>query len=163
MWWTPPSSMVVSLRDAASTHASLTQSRMGYRDVSGAGSARRHVRHVREGDSRMRQFTAERLSGFGTSVFSEMSRLAAEHNAINLGQGFPDFPGPNLVKEAAVAAIHADLNQYAPSHGLPRLRRAIAADFARAHGREVDPEAEVTVTSGATEALHAVLLACVNP
>lgn len=111
----------------------------------------------------MRQFTAERLSGFGTSVFSEMSRLAAEHNAINLGQGFPDFPGPNLVKEAAVAAIHADLNQYAPSHGLPRLRRAIAADFARAHGREVDPEAEVTVTSGATEALHAVLLACVNP
>ena len=58
---------------------------------------------------------AQRLTGFGTSVFTEMSRLAVEHRAINLGQGFPDFPGPELVKEAAVRAIHADLNQYAPS------------------------------------------------
>jgi len=111
----------------------------------------------------MRQQTAQRLSGFGTSVFSEMSRLAAEHNAINLGQGFPDFPGPDLVKQAAVAAIHADLNQYAPSHGLARLRRAIAADFSARYDCQVDPETDVTVTNGATEALHAALLACVDP
>ncbi|MDI3341527.1 MAG: methionine aminotransferase [Sphaerobacter sp.] len=111
----------------------------------------------------MRQVAASRLRGFGTSVFSEMSRLAVEHEAINLGQGFPDFPGPDLAKEAAAAAIQADLNQYAPSHGLPRLRRAIAATFAHTYGRAVDPEHEVTVTSGATEALLATLLAVLEP
>ncbi|RIK36723.1 MAG: aminotransferase, partial [Chloroflexi bacterium] len=102
---------------------------------------------------------AHRLSGFGTSVFSEMSRLAVEHQAINLGQGFPDFPGPEFVKAAAEAAIRADMNQYAPSHGTPRLRRAIAADWSSRFGREVDPEREVTVTTGATEALMVGMLA----
>ncbi len=106
---------------------------------------------------------AQRLDGFGTSVFTEMSRLAVEHRAINLGQGFPDFPGPDLVKEAAVRAIHGDQNQYAPSHGTPRLRQAIAATFARTYGRAVDPDTEVTVTSGATEALQAAMLAFVDP
>ncbi len=112
---------------------------------------------------RMVRSTAQRLTGFGTSVFTEMSRLAVEHRAINLGQGFPDFPGPDLVKEAAARAIHADLNQYAPSHGTPRLRQAIAATFARTYGREVDPDSEVTITTGATEALQAAMLAFVDP
>lgn len=107
--------------------------------------------------------SAQRLAGFGTTVFTEMSALAAEHGAINLGQGFPDFPGPGFVKEAAIEAIRADLNQYAPSHGLPRLREAIAADWATQHGVEVDPDAEVTVTSGATEALLSAMLALVDP
>ncbi|HEX7102578.1 MAG TPA: methionine aminotransferase [Nitrolancea sp.] len=106
---------------------------------------------------------AQRLNGFGTSVFTEMSRLAVEHGAINLGQGFPDFPGPDLVKEAAVVAIRADLNQYAPSHGTPRLRQAIAAGFEHTYGRAVDAEAEVTVTTGATEAMQVAMLALLDP
>lgn len=107
--------------------------------------------------------SAQRLHGFGTSVFTEMSRLAIEHRAINLGQGFPDFPGPDLVKEAAVRAIHADLNQYAPSHGAPRLRQAIAGTFSRTYGRDIDADSQVTVTTGATEALQAAILAFVDP
>ena len=106
---------------------------------------------------------ATRLQGFGTSVFTEMSVLAVQHEAINLGQGFPDFAGPAFVKEAALEAIRSDLNQYAPSHGLPRLRAAIAADWQAQHGVQVDPEAEITVTSGATEALLSTLLAFVDP
>jgi aspartate/methionine/tyrosine aminotransferase len=106
---------------------------------------------------------AGRLRGLGVTIFSEMTRLAIAHGAINLGQGFPDFPGPDFVKEAAVTAIRADLNQYAPSHGLPRLRKAIAATFERSYGHPVDPESEVTVTTGATEGLHAALLALVDP
>jgi len=106
---------------------------------------------------------AQRLNGFGTSVFTEMSRLAVEHGAINLGQGFPDFPGPDVVKEAAVAAIRADLNQYAPSHGTPRLRQAIAAGFEHTYGRSIDADAEVTVTTGATEAMQVAMLALLDP
>ncbi|HVX29943.1 MAG TPA: aminotransferase class I/II-fold pyridoxal phosphate-dependent enzyme, partial [Nitrolancea sp.] len=111
----------------------------------------------------MARGAARRLDGFGTSVFTEMSRLAVEHGAINLGQGFPDFPGPDLVKEAAVTAIRADLNQYAPSHGTPRLRQAIATTFEQTYGRAVDVEAEVTVTTGATEAMQVAMLALLDP
>ena len=75
----------------------------------------------------MLQTMAGRIKGFGTSIFSEMSALALEHNAINLSQGFPDFASPELVKRAAIDAIRADHNQYAPSPGLASLRRAIAA------------------------------------
>ncbi|MBA3415142.1 MAG: aminotransferase class I/II-fold pyridoxal phosphate-dependent enzyme [Chloroflexia bacterium] len=106
---------------------------------------------------------SSRVRGFGTSVFIEMSRLAQEHGAVNLGQGFPDFPGPEFAKEAAAAAIAADHNQYAPSSGTPRLRAAIAADWGRRFGRAVDPEREVTVTSGATEAIFAALQALLGP
>jgi aspartate/methionine/tyrosine aminotransferase len=106
---------------------------------------------------------ADRISSFGTSVFTEMSRLAVEHQAINLGQGFPDFAGPDFVKEAAAAAIAADMNQYAPSHGTPRLRNAVAADWATRYGRELDPDREVTVTTGATEAIFVAMLAFLNP
>lgn len=111
----------------------------------------------------MRQRMAERIRDVGTSIFTEMSALAARHQAINLSQGFPDFAGPEFVKRAAVAAIDADNNQYAPSHGLRPLREAVARSWRRHHGRELDPEAEITVTSGATEALLAAVLATLNP
>ncbi len=106
---------------------------------------------------------ASRIRSFGTSIFSEMSRLALEHNAVNLSQGFPDFPGPEYVKQAAVAEINADQNQYAPSPGLLALRQAIAAKLQRHYGLEYDAEAEVTVTSGATEALFSTLQALIEP
>ena len=106
---------------------------------------------------------ARRVAGFGTTIFTEMSALATQHSAVNLGQGFPDFPGPAFVKQAAAAAIAADLNQYAPMPGTPRLRQAVAAQWLREHGREVDWQSEVTVTSGATEALCGVALAFLNP
>jgi aspartate/methionine/tyrosine aminotransferase len=111
----------------------------------------------------MRDPRAGRVAGFGTSVFTEMSRLAVEHKAVNLGQGFPDFPGPDFVKEAAIQAIRADLNQYAVSHGTPRLRRSIAETWKRAYGREIDPETEVSVASGATELILDAILGLVNP
>ncbi|CAN5346483.1 methionine aminotransferase [soil metagenome] len=111
----------------------------------------------------MDRYAAQRIQRFGTSVFSEMSRLSAIHQAVNLGQGFPDFPGPDFVKEAAKRAIDANLNQYAPSHGLPRLRNAIAATFERATGRAIDVDSEITVTSGATEAVYDAVQAFLNP
>jgi aspartate/methionine/tyrosine aminotransferase len=111
----------------------------------------------------MGQVGAARIQGFGTSVFTEMTRLAIKHQAVNLGQGFPDFSGPEFVKEAAAAAIFADQNQYAPSHGVPRLRHAIARTWGAAYGRELDPDTEITVTTGATEGMLAALLALVDP
>lgn len=111
----------------------------------------------------MGDYLAKRVAGFGTSVFTEMSRLAVQHGAVNLGQGFPDFAGPDFVKEAAIQAIRADLNQYAVSHGALRLRRAIAETWQRAYGRAVDPETEVSVGSGATEVILDAILALVNP
>jgi aspartate/methionine/tyrosine aminotransferase len=107
--------------------------------------------------------SARRVAGFGTTIFTEMSALAIQHGAINLGQGFPDFPGPDFVKQAAAAAIDADLNQYAPMPGLPRLRQAVAAEWQRMNGRAVDWQTEVSVTSGATEALCGAALALLNP
>ena len=98
----------------------------------------------------MTERLAKRVAGFTTSVFTEMSRLAIRHRAVNLGQGFPDFPGPDFVKEAAIQAIRADQNQYAVSHGTPRLRRGIAETWQRTYGREMDPETEVTVGGGAS-------------
>ena len=92
-----------------------------------------------------------------------MTRLAAEYNAVNLGQGFPDFPGPDFVKDAAKTAIDADLNQYAISAGSARLRAEIAKRYSLLFDREIDPRSEVTVTSGATEALFAAMTAFVGP
>ena len=106
---------------------------------------------------------ADRLAGFGTSIFTEMTRLAVEHRAVNLGQGFPDFPAPGFVKEAATAAIIDDHNQYAPAAGLPRLRQAIAGHYLQQHGLKLDPDREITVTAGATEALFDSILGLVNP
>ena len=107
--------------------------------------------------------TATRTHGFTESVIREMTRVAHEHGAINLAQGFPDFPAPDVLKEAACAAIRADINQYAVTWGTPRFRRALAAKYARFYGMDVDEAREITVTCGATEAMAAVLLATVNP
>jgi N-succinyldiaminopimelate aminotransferase len=107
----------------------------------------------------MRDVAAQRVRGFGTSIFTEMSRLASEHNAVNLGQGFPDFPGPAFVKEAAKNAIDANANQYAVSFGSPRLREEIAKTWFLQTGQQIDTAAEITVTTGATEAIFDVMLA----
>lgn len=92
-----------------------------------------------------------------------MSALARQFDAVNLGQGFPDFPGPDFVKEAAKAAIDADLNQYAISSGSPRLRQQVAIDASIALGRELDPGREVVVANGATEAIFDAILAFAGP
>jgi aminotransferase len=107
--------------------------------------------------------TARRTHGFTESVIREMTRVADEFGAINLAQGFPDFPAPDVLKEAAVRAIRDDVNQYAVTWGAPRLRAAVAASYDRWYDLEVDPDRQVTVTCGATEAMAAVLLALVNP
>ena len=100
---------------------------------------------------------------FTESVIREMTRLAIRHGAVNLAQGFPDFAAPAEVKEAAVRAVHADINQYAITWGAREFRRAIAARFQKDSGLAIDPEQEVTVCCGATEAMIASLLAVVNP
>ena len=107
--------------------------------------------------------TAQRTHGFTESVIRGMTRLARVHNAINLAQGFPDFPAPEAVKEAAIAAIRADVNQYAITWGAKRLREALAHKMQDFYGLAVDPETEITITCGATEAMAAVLLALVDP
>jgi N-succinyldiaminopimelate aminotransferase len=106
---------------------------------------------------------ADRIANVGMTIFSEMTRLAQEHNAVNLGQGFPDFDGPQEIKRLAMEAIASGKNQYAPMIGLPALRRAIARHQARFYVHEVDPDLEVTVTTGATEGLLCTLLAFINP
>lgn len=111
-----------------------------------------------------RPILAGRVAHLGTTVFSEFSALALKHGAMNLGQGFPDFDGPEAVKEAARKAITDGVNQYAPSPGLRDLRVAIAEHGARFHGHTgIDPDTMVTVTSGATEAILCVLLGLVDP
>jgi aminotransferase len=100
---------------------------------------------------------------FTESVIREMTRQALRHNAINLAQGFPDFPAPEELKRAAQQAIAADINQYAITWGARDLRERIAAKMAEWHGIKADPETEITVCCGATEAMIASLLATVNP
>jgi len=107
--------------------------------------------------------TARRTHGFTESVIREMTRVANEHGALNLAQGFPDFPCPDVLKEAACAAIRADINQYAVTWGAPRLRAAIAASYGRWYGMEVDEAREVTVTCGATEAMASALMSIIDP
>ncbi len=107
--------------------------------------------------------TATRTRTFTESVIREMTRVATTHDAINLAQGFPDFPAPERLKEAACEAIRSDVNQYAVTWGTPRLRRALEAKYARFYGMEVDGDREITVTCGATEAMAAALLAVIDP
>jgi aspartate/methionine/tyrosine aminotransferase len=107
--------------------------------------------------------TADRASTFQESVIREMTRVANQHGAINLAQGFPDFAMPEPMKDAACAAIHGDINQYAITWGTPALRLAIAEKYRRWYDMDVDPDREITVTCGATEAMAAVFLALVNP
>ena len=103
----------------------------------------------------MRPRLTRRLAGFGTSVFTEITRLANEAQAVNLGQGFPDFDGPEFVKEAAIAAIREGHGQYARMAGILPLTRALSARYLRETGLEWNPDTEITITSGATEALWA--------
>ncbi len=108
-------------------------------------------------------YMAQRVSSFRTTIFSEMNDLAKRYNAVNLGTGFPDFPGPDFIKQAAIRAIQDDINQYAPGSGQVGLRQALARKMARDYGLPVDPATEITVTHGATEAIFATILGLVNP
>ncbi len=103
------------------------------------------------------------LEPFGVSVFTEFTELANRHDAINLSQGFPDFDGPDSLKDAAYAAMRAGHNQYAPSHGIPQLRAAVSGKARRLYGIEADPDTEVTVFTGATEALFSSIMGLVEP
>ncbi len=107
--------------------------------------------------------TATRTHGFTESMIRGMTRLANQHGAINLAQGFPNFPCPTVLKDAAANAIHADINQYAITWGAKHLRDAIARKYADWYGMAVNPETEITVTCGATEAMASSLLAIVDP
>jgi len=107
--------------------------------------------------------TAKRTHGFTESVIRMMTRLANEHDAINLSQGFPNFEAPDTLKIGAGRAIHDDINQYAITWGTKRYREALAEKYADWYGMDVDPEQHLTVTCGATEAMMSVLLAIVDP
>lgn len=111
----------------------------------------------------MRERLVERMRGFGTTIFAEMSALATETGSVNLGQGFPDTDGPVELLRDAAAAIHAGHNQYPPGSGIPDLRRAIAAHQQRHYGLAYEPDGEVLVTAGATEAVAASILALAGP
>ena len=105
----------------------------------------------------------ERMRGFGTTIFAEMSQLAARTGAINLGQGFPDTDGPREMLDSAVAAIRGGRNQYPPGPGVPELLEAVADHQNRFYGVTVDPSSQVLVTAGATEGIAAVVLALCEP
>jgi aminotransferase len=107
--------------------------------------------------------TSQKAARFTESVIREMTRLAHRHGAVNLSQGFPDFPAPDAIKAAACDAILSDINQYAVTWGAKPLRQAIAADVSSRHGLAVDPDQHVTVCCGATEAMMATMLAIVDP
>ena len=106
---------------------------------------------------------AGRLQGIGTTIFATMSALATRHDAVNLGQGFPDDDGPREVLDAAIAAIRDGHNQYAPGIGVPSLREAVAAHQQRFWGVAFDPDDEVTISAGATEGMAAAVLALCQP
>ncbi|MFD7135285.1 pyridoxal phosphate-dependent aminotransferase [Streptomyces sp. NPDC059894] len=114
--------------------------------------------------STARPFLNRRLAAFGTTIFAEMSALAVRTGAINLGQGFPDTDGPEEIREAAVRALRDGRgNQYPPGPGVPELRTAVAEHQRRRYGLTFDPDTEVLVTAGATEAIAAALLALLEP
>jgi N-succinyldiaminopimelate aminotransferase len=106
---------------------------------------------------------AQRVRPFSTTIFTEMTNLANEHGAVNLGQGFPDFAAPDFLKEAAVRAIQDEINQYAPGLGRISLREALAGKMERFYGLAPDPAREIVITHGATEAIFAALMGLVNP
>ena len=109
------------------------------------------------------QQISQRVQPYGTTIFSEMTALARAHDAVNLGQGFPDFAAPDFLKQAAQDAIAADINQYAPGNGRLALRQAIATKMLNTYGLNVDPDAEITVTHGATEAIFCAIMGLVDP
>ena len=110
-----------------------------------------------------RQMLSAKAERFTESVIREMTRLAMQHNAVNLAQGFPDFPASAEVKEAARQAIADDINQYAITWGAKELRDAISRKFERTQGVRVDPEREITVCCGSTEAMMSTMMGIINP
>jgi aminotransferase len=110
-----------------------------------------------------KRMLSEKAARFTESVIREMTRLAIKHKAVNLAQGFPDFPAPAAIKQAAQEAIAADINQYAITWGAKPLRDAIAEKFERTQGLAVDPEREITVCCGSTEAMMSAMMAVINP
>ncbi len=110
-----------------------------------------------------KQMLSTKAARFTESVIREMTRLAMKHGAVNLAQGFPDFPAPAEIKRAAREAIAADINQYAITWGAKPLRDAVAEKFGRTQGVEVDPEREITVCCGSTEAMMSAMMAVINP
>ena len=108
-------------------------------------------------------YLASRLPNVGTTIFSVMSALAVQHNAVNLGQGFPDFDCDPQLVDAVAQAMRAGHNQYPPMPGVPALRQAIAGKTEALHGRRYDPGTEITITAGATQAILTAILACVQP
>lgn len=117
-----------------------------------------------------RTLLADRFAPFGTTIFTEMTLLANKHGAVNLAQGFPDFDGPAFIKQAAIKAMGSDggfdapgQNQYARMFGIPALNAAIAEGWLKRTGLSVDPDTEITVTSGCTEAICAAMMGLVNP
>ena len=113
--------------------------------------------------NRRARFQSSRTETFTESVIREMSRLANQYKAVNLAQGFPDFPAPDILKNAAREAITEDFNQYPTTWGIQPLREAISAKYESSYGLNYDPEQEITVCCGATEAVVATLLAVTNP
>ena len=103
-----------------------------------------------------------KLPKVGTTIFTVMSQLALEHKAVNLGQGFPDFPVPEFLVDALARAMREGKNQYAPMTGIPALRQAVAAKTRHCYGREVNPDSEITVTGGGSEAIFDAVLALVR-
>ena len=110
-----------------------------------------------------KRMLSAKVERFTESVIREMTRLAMKHGAVNLAQGFPDFPAPAAIKQAAADAIARDINQYAITWGAKRLRDAIAAKFERTQRLAVDPEREITVCCGSTEAMMSAMMAVINP
>jgi aminotransferase len=106
--------------------------------------------------------TARRTHAFTESVIREMTRVAREHDAVNLAQGFPDFPAPAVLKEAAADAIRQDANQYAITWGAQSLRRALASKYAKLYGMSVDPEREVTIPVFCSSTRDAIFFASVS-
>ncbi len=107
--------------------------------------------------------TALRIAGFKDSIFGVISKLAREHNAVNLGQGFPDFDGPEWLKDIAYKKMQEGHNQYAPFQGTPHLRQEISNYYKKFYGLSYHPDSQITVTVGATEAIYLVITALINP
>src|SRR5262245_35918496 len=110
-----------------------------------------------------RVFQADRTKGLAESVIREMTRLALSHGAVNLSQGYPDFPAPTVLKEAAKRAIDNDVNQYAITWGAKRFRDALSRKLSPELGWDVDPERELTIVCGATEGMFVAFMALLNP
>jgi len=108
-------------------------------------------------------YMADRVAGFGTTIFSEINALARQHGAVNLGQGAPDFDGAPEVLNAAVVALNSSYNQYAPGAGMPHVKQAVADHAARFYGQSLDPLTQVLITAGATEAMFAAILGLTDP